>query len=309
MLLPGISQSNLEFKEVASSQHESDVDSHVVDYGIRAWARKVKKLKPRHNSSDLIGLEGPISQQTSLSQDELAIHLDQLSAEDRDLEKILDNAMLPAFPNDAQTYLPLGKVETICRREVVRREFLRIFAEDVPRADLYTNYVCGDQDDSSQDENTSRKIFANLVLIRQLHRINDFVEAGIKDRHLPFRKRPREQGGEKFTLIKRATLNRTETEPLSCFDNWSPLDKRKFYDNQWRLLSPYFDRAPDGSVGLYELDEQSIMPWIDMGEEKKGSFVPAENYGGFGKVTQVTIHPDHHNFVRGHITSNHKHVY
>ncbi|KAI0450536.1 kinase-like domain-containing protein [Xylaria acuta] len=289
-LSPAISQSNLDFREVASSHHESDVDSHVADYGFQAWARKSKKSKPIQNSGDLIGLEGSVTQPTRPSEDDLAIDLDQLLAGSSDLANTLELAMLPAFPNDAQTYLPLGQVETICQRDVVRREFLRTFIEDLPSVDLYTNYVCGEQDESG------RKIFANLVLIGQLHRIHDFVEAGIKDRHLPFRKLPREQGREKFTLIKRATLNRTGTEPLSYFNNWNPVYKRKFYDNQWRLLSPYFDRAPDGSVGLYELDEQSIMPWIDIGEEKKGSYVPTENVGGFGKVTQVTIHPDHHDF-------------
>ncbi|KAI1749790.1 kinase-like domain-containing protein [Xylaria castorea] len=295
-LSPAISQPNVKLGEIASSWHESDVDSHVADYGFQAWARKSKKSKPVHNSSDLIGLEGSATQPATSSEDDLAIDLDQLLAESSNLANTLELAMLPAFPNDAQTYLPLGKVETICRRDVVRRELLRTFTEDLHSVDLYTNYVCGDQDDSDQDENSSRKIFANLVLIGQLDRINDFVEAGIKDRHLPFRKRSREQGGEKFALVKRLTLNRTGTEPLSCFNKWDSVSKRKFYDNQWRLLSPYFDRALDGSVGLYELDEQSIMPWIGVGEEKKGSFVPAENVGGFGKVTQVTIHPDHHDF-------------
>ncbi|KAI0188202.1 kinase-like domain-containing protein [Xylaria flabelliformis] len=295
-LSPATSQLNKEARETASSQHESDVDSHVADYGFQAWARKSKKSKPIHNSNDFMGLEAVATQLTLSSKDDLAIDLDQLLTENSNLAHTLEEAMLPAFPNDSQNYLPLGKVETICRRDVVRHELLRTFRDDLPSVDRYTNYVCGDQNDSDQDENTSRKIFANLVLIGELDKINDFAEAGIKDRHLPLRKASREQGGGKFTLVKRPTLNRTGTEPLSCFNDWNPVSKRKFYDNQWRLLSPYFDRAADGSVGLYELDEQSIMPWIDIGEEKKGSYVPTENVGGFGKVTQVTIHPDHHDF-------------
>ncbi|KAI1314046.1 kinase-like domain-containing protein [Xylaria venustula] len=200
--------------------------------------------------------------------------------------------MLPALPNDAQTYLPLGRVEAICQRQTVRLELARTFGE-IPDLDRYTDYVCGSQDDSNQGENTSRKIFANLVLINQLRRINDFIEAGIKDRHLPFRKEPL---GETFTLVKRATSKKKISEPVYCFDNWNPVKKRKFYDNQWRLLSPYFDRALDGSIALYELDEQSIMPWVGIGEEKRGTFVPSENIGGYAKVTQVAIHPDHHAF-------------
>ena len=206
--------------------------------------------------------------------------------------------MLSALPNDAQTFLPLGQVESICRRDVVCRELRRTFGENSQDIDQYTDYVCGSDDDSKRDENISRKIFANLVLIGQLHRIKDFMDAGIKDRHLPFRKSSREHIGETFTLVKRATFNRTKSEPVFCFNDWNPVEKRKFYDNQWRLLSPYFDRAPDGTVGLYELDEQCIMPWIEIGEEKRGTFVPSENVGGFAKVTKFSIHPDHHAFVR-----------
>ncbi|KAI1424892.1 kinase-like domain-containing protein [Xylaria sp. FL1777] len=282
LLTPEIYHPNLELKENSPSQHDSDVDSRVADYGFRAWARSSKKLKPSQDVRDLIGLENLDQKPATPSQADLAMDLEL--------------AMLPALPNDAQTYLPLGQVEAICRREIVRRELLRTFGEESSKIDLYTGYVCGNEDDSTQDENTSRKIFATLVLINQLHRINDFVEAGIKDKHLPFRKSSREQAGEAFTLVKRATLSRTKSEPVFCFDNWNPVEKRKFYDNQWRLLSPYFDRASDGSVGLYELDEQSIMPWIGIGEEKRGTFVPSENVGGYAKVTQVAIHPDHHAF-------------
>ncbi|KAI0427516.1 kinase-like domain-containing protein [Xylaria sp. FL1042] len=279
LLSPEIYHPSLEIREDTSS-HESDVDSRVADYGFQARARKLKKLKLLHDSEAFIGLESvdqipDISPQTDLAMD-------------------LELAMLPALPNDAQTYLPLGQVEAICRRDTVRRELIRTFGENSPDLDRYTDYVCGSQDDSSQDENTSRKIFANLVLIGQLRKIHDFVEAGIKDKHLPFRKALRETG-ESFTLVKRATLSK-KISPVFCFDNWNPVEKRKFYDNQWRLLSPYFDRATDGSVGLYELDEQSIMPWIGIGEERRGTFVPSENHGGYAKVTQVAIHPDHHAF-------------
>ncbi|TGJ88264.1 hypothetical protein E0Z10_g451 [Xylaria hypoxylon] len=282
LLAPGIYPPNLGLEEDASSQRESDVDSRVADYGFQAWARNSKKSKPLRDPKDLLGLDNLETGLTSPSQVDLATDL--------------EIAMNSALPNDAQTYLPLGKVETICRRDIVRRELVRTFGEDSPGLDLYTDYVCGNNDDSSQDENTSRKIFAILVLINQLHKINDFVEAGIKDRHLPFRKSGREPVGESFVLVKRPTLNKTTCEPVSCFNNWNPVEKRKFYDNQWRLLSPYFDRASDGSVGLYELDEQSIMPWVAIGEEKRGTFVPSENVGGYAKVTQVAIHPDHHAF-------------
>ncbi|KAI0975170.1 kinase-like domain-containing protein [Xylaria arbuscula] len=278
LLTPEINYPDLEFKENAPIQHESDVDSRVADYGFQNWARNSKKLKPSHHPGDLIGLED-LGNKPEISSQTVLVNK-------------LEGAMRSAVPNDAQTYLPLGRVEAICQRQTVRLELARTFGE-IPDLDRYTDYVCGSQDDSNQGENTSRKIFANLVLISQLYRINDFIEAGIKDRDLPFRKEPL---GETFTLVKRVTSKRKTSEPVCCFDNWETFQKRMFYDNQWRLLSPYFDKALDGSIALYELDEQSIMPWIKVGEEKRGTFVPSENIGGYAKVTQVAIHPDHHAF-------------
>ncbi|KAI1363887.1 kinase-like domain-containing protein [Xylaria arbuscula] len=279
---PGVYPSTLEFKEDESSQHESDGVSRVADYGFQAWAQSSQKSKPSHDSGDLIGLESPDVKSPITPPGNLAMSL--------------ESAMLPAKPNDAQTYLPLGQIESICPRGVVHHELQRTFGEDCPEIDQYTDYVCGNQDDPKREENISRKIFANLVLIGQLHRIRDFMEAGIRDRHLPFRKSSREHLGETFTLVKRVTFNRTKSETVFCFNDWNPVEKRKFYDNQWRLLSPYFDRASDGTVGLYELDEQCIMPWVDIGEEKRGTFVPLENIGGYAKVTKFSIHPDHHAF-------------
>ncbi|KAI0505639.1 kinase-like domain-containing protein [Xylaria bambusicola] len=279
---PDIDHLKLEFQEDTASHHESDGVSRVGDYGFQAWARNAQKLKPSPDSGDFIGFENLDQKPATILQD--------------DLRNTLEEAMLPALPNDAQTYLPLGQVEAICRRDVVRRELVRTFGDDNPDIDRLIDYVCGSQDDSSRDENTSRKIFANLVLIRKLDKIKDFMDTGIKDRHLPFRKFSHERMSEPFALVKRATLNREKSEPVFCFDNWSLVEQREFYDNQWRLLSPYFDRAPDGTVGLYELDEQCIMPWIKKGEEKRGTFVPAANIGGFAKVTKFFIHPDHHAF-------------
>ncbi|RWA14409.1 hypothetical protein EKO27_g637 [Xylaria grammica] len=274
LLSPG-TYPNLDFGENASSQRESDADSRVADYGFQAWARNSKKSKPLHDSGDALGLENLGTKPSGSSQG--------------GLKKDLEKAMWPGFPNDTEEYLPLGQIGAICRRETIYRELSRTFGEDSPNLDLYTDYVCGNEDESRQNENTSRKIFANLVLIDQLDKINDFVKAGIKDRHLPFRK---EFPGDALFIL----VQGPKSEPVSCFNDWDPFDRKRFYISQWRLLSPYFDRAPDGSVGLYELDTQSIMPWVEIGEEKRGTFVHSENFGGFAKVKQVKIHADHHAF-------------
>ncbi|KAK5637228.1 hypothetical protein RRF57_012940 [Xylaria bambusicola] len=271
--------SNLESKEGIPSQHDSDVVSRVADYGFEAWARNSEITKPSHDSNYFIGLE----------------NLDEKEAKTPEygLQDTLEEAMHPQFNNDTQTYLPLGQLEAICRRDVVHRELSHTFGATCCDIDRYTDYVCGRQDNPGRDKSTSRKIFAILVLLGQLQRINDFWKAGIEDRHLPFR---REYTGGTLTLFKRSVLNRQESEPALFFDSWKNFERRKFYETQWRLLSPYFGRASDDTVALYELDEQCIMPWVNIGEEKRGSFMPSERNGGFSKVTKIFIHPDHHAF-------------
>jgi hypothetical protein len=300
LLTPGISQPNLELTEVISSQPESDVESRVVDFGFQAWSQRSFKSKPIHDARDFAGLGESSIQTPRPSAADLAKDLDQPITDSATLKKVLKRAMVDAAPNDTQTFLPLGELEAICREEVVRREILTICGQDSPDVDRYTDYVCGTCDGTRRGEDTGLKIFAILVLIDRLPKIKDFVDAGIKDRHLPLRKPSRETAGGTFTLVKRTTLNRRGPEPTSCFNGWDPDDTKDFYVDQWRLLSPYFDRAPDGTVGLYELDEQCIMPWVGIGEEKRGTFPHTEFIGGFAKVTQVEIHEDHHAFVRDH---------
>ncbi|KAI1171316.1 hypothetical protein F4777DRAFT_566020 [Nemania sp. FL0916] len=273
---------NPELGEYSSSQREFDIESQVADYGFQAWARKTRKQNQSHNQSYLIGLE--------------SLSLASVESLQVDLAAKLQDAMLSALPHKVQTYLPLGKMEAICRKDTVRREFSYTFGEESSDLDHYTDYICGTEDDSSGGKNDGRKIFAILVIIGQLHKINDFVEAGLKDRHLPFRKLPGGSEGSSFILAKRPALHKKRDERVTCLDTWNLVEKRKFYHNQWRLLSPYFDRASDGSVCLYELDEQSVMPWVDIVKQRNSAFDSDEYLGGLSKVTKVAIHPDHHAF-------------
>ncbi|KAJ4405325.1 hypothetical protein N0V91_005275 [Didymella pomorum] len=69
---------------------------------------------------------------------------------------------------------------------------------------------------------------------------------------------------------------------------------RNFYDYQWKLLAPFFSKGSGSSdVKHYLLREEHILPFVECAE------VPGEEgdkAGGYGKVSMVQIHPDHHNF-------------
>ncbi|KAI8623224.1 kinase-like domain-containing protein [Xylariaceae sp. FL1651] len=283
-LAPGHPRPGLRTEGSASSQHESDTETRVLDYGDRAWTRSSARSNPSPDPEDLLGLAGTAIQTTMPSTEEFS------------LKDNLEIAMVTAYPDDKQAFLPLGQLSAICHRNAVRHELVLTFGEDWPDIDRFTNYVCGSPDLSRGAENTSRKIFAILVLIGQVRRIEPFAKEGIKDRHLPFRKSPSDSTTDDYILLRRTTLDKYNPKPMTCFDTWSQVEKRKFYQEQWSLLSPYFARASDGSVALYELDEQAIIPRTSIGVEKQGSFAPLENLGGYSKVTQVVLHPDHHAF-------------
>ncbi|KAI0439518.1 kinase-like domain-containing protein [Xylaria telfairii] len=248
-------------------------ESYVVDYGFLARAQLQRDLTASFMAPMVSGLT------------------DQNS-----LRYSLENSMMNAVKDDKQTFLPLGQLDAICNRNAVQDQLLRTFKPNSIDITQYVNYVCGDPTDPRREEHASRKIFAILVLIDQLHMITTFLEEGIKDKHLPFRKSMTGDGPNDFSLMRRSTLDQSNPQTMNFFNNWNLVDKRKFYQTQWQLLSPFFGKAPRDSAALYKLDEQTIMPWVSMGKEQTGAYVPLENIGGYSTVRKIVIHPDHHSF-------------
>ncbi|KAI1354702.1 kinase-like domain-containing protein [Xylaria sp. FL0043] len=248
-------------------------ESYVVDYGFRARAR-------------LYG-----ASTASVAPPAAPRETDQGS-----LKYSLKASMVSAAKDDKQTFLPLGQLDTICNRDAVEAELRRTFTDNSIDINRYVNYVCGDPCDDHREEHTSRKIFAILVLIDQLRMITTFSEEGIKDKHLPFRKATLGEESNDFVLVRRSTLDQSSPQTLHFFNQWNLVDKREFYQIQWQLLSPFFGKPSKDSAALYKLDEQTIMPWISMGKEQAGAYVPLENIGGYSTVRKIVIHQEHHSF-------------
>ncbi|KAI0434186.1 kinase-like domain-containing protein [Xylaria sp. FL1042] len=248
-------------------------ESYVVDYGFLARAR-------------LQG--GPTASSTPQATPR--------ATNQRSLKYSLKLSMVSAAKDDKQTFLPLGQLDTVCNRNAVEDELRRTFTNDSIDITQYVNYICGDPSDDHREEHTSRKIFAILVLIDQLQMITTFSKEGIKDKHLPFRKVTTGEELNDFVLIRRSTLDQSSPQTLHFFNNWNSVDKREFYQTQWQLLSPFFGKPPKDSAPLYKLDEQTIMPWVSMGKEQTGAYVPLENIGGYSTVRKIVIHQDHHSF-------------
>ncbi|KAJ3580540.1 hypothetical protein NPX13_g23 [Xylaria arbuscula] len=275
---PRINISSSEIQEDVSSSFKIDAVSRVIDYGFQAWVR--------NNTGNSNDLGSPYSNSVVAPQTELKMRI--------------RSAMKDAPRNPAAQWLPLGGLESICRRHAVRCEFLRVLGEDSPNIEQYTDYICGNDTHSSRNEHTSRKIFAILVLMDQLPRIEEFIREGIRDQHLPCRKLSNHELGATFTIEKSVSPSTFGSESVFRFDNWDPTDKQEFYRLQWEFLAPYFSNASDGTITLYELDEPCIMPWLNNGETVCN--------GGFGEVTKFYIHSDHHAFATNKIATKKLHA-
>ncbi|KAI0438306.1 kinase-like domain-containing protein [Xylaria telfairii] len=283
----GVNQS-LQHYNVNPGRHGSGTINRVVDYGFHAHARRrqsstqtldAKHVALKFQQSNLPNIP-PTEQSTT--------YIDSPQSEYEGLAHELHRAMVDAYPDCNNTFLPLGELERICQESVVRRELKRAFRNSSTKlVESYTKYVCDDSRNPKQRENTSVKLFAILVLMGKLDMIGDLIEAGIKDRHLPLRKSKTKYPSD-FMLVKNEITVNGVLEQITCCENWGSNDKNEFYSRQWGLLSPYFDKAEDGSVVLYDLDEQVIMPWTTIGEQA---------VGGFSDVMHVTIHKDHHAFA------------
>ncbi|GAW16304.1 hypothetical protein ANO14919_057290 [Xylariales sp. No.14919] len=253
---------------------EPGTESYVVDYGFLARARAQDRLHRDPTVSFI---------------DKTALGPNRLDS----LKYLLKGSMMNAVKDDKQTFLPLGKLDALCNRDAVRDELLLTFPPNSIDITQYVNYVCGDPSDNRREEHVSRKIFAILVLIGRLERITTFIEQGIKDKHLPFRKSMIGKDPNEFDLVRRSTLDQSNPQAMDFFSSWNWIDKRDFYQTQWQLLSPFFGKAPMDSAALYKLDEQTIMPWVSMAD---GAYVPLESHGGYSTVRKIVIHQDHHSF-------------
>jgi hypothetical protein len=201
----------------------------------------------------------------------------------------LECAMCEYAHDGTWYFLPYSDLKRICQYDSVFGVFRTSFPNSPPETiERYIRYILGKKDDGTEDGNgPAIRLFAILVLIRKLSSIGLFIEERLKDRDLPFLKIP--TSDKSWRLIRR---QKNDIEDVHTFDGWGTGDIRGFYEKQWKLLAPYITKANDGSVAIYGLSQDAIMPWTER--------IPLNKLTGYGAVSKVGIHPDHHTFVRTH---------
>lgn len=201
-------------------------------------------------------------------------------------------------------FFPKTSIKSLITEECVFEElgddkYLgNIHSEEVIRK--YAKKVCEETEflDESNKSRTRcfRKIFMILVLIDKTKAIVKFLERepkdSVNDSDLPLAKVERKDERGAYDL----RLSRHPSRQLKCFSrDWSQLNIRNFEEYQWATLSPFFGKPGHKDVKHYRLKDRAILPFLPVRQEDE-SCRAGEYHGGFAKVFQVDIHPDHHNF-------------
>lgn len=152
---------------------------------------------------------------------------------------------------------------------------------------------------SPQDKNKHyyTRVYALLVLCEKSHKIVDFMESRESDMTLPL--------VLKLPVLPDFPKSRLESSPhspvqrtnLICFNNMKDHRKSWVEDEQWKVLTPYFDLDANSHARHMDLPKNTILPWCER-KDRKVSDVPSARDGGYGFVSKVKIHPTSHGFQR-----------
>lgn len=132
------------------------------------------------------------------------------------------------------------------------------------------------------------RIYAVLILLDKADEILELSKEGLTDASLPLRK-------VSVAIGQHAVELRTKTTPLthlSCFDTWSQQDIIAFEKLQWRVVVPIFSETPDKQVDFLNLDDHTVLPFIQSWQTKDADHFK----GGNSEVWKVQIADSHHTF-------------
>jgi hypothetical protein len=163
---------------------------------------------------------------------------------------------------DRRDFLPDGCIETLITEDAVMKELgITPEAKEIRDHKRMVNFILKE----------GRKIFAILLVSRfkgdDLQKaINQFRRNKIGDASLP--------------ITEEAKMNVLFFNPPRR--PWDTTSIRTFCNEQWLFLAPVFSSE---RLNL-ELDANDILPFTGQGGDVKS--------GAFGKVYQVTVHPQHY---------------
>lgn len=202
---------------------------------------------------------------------------------------------------DREGFLPKGQLDSLVNEQSVRKELQRIEKTHRKTFPLFNpprsskdiqqlaRKICPQTTEGMVEafepiENSYRRLFAILLLIEQPYEIWQFVKEGISDADLPFMIF---QAGNKITLVR----NRAEGIRINCISDWRESTIDRFYEKQWSVLAPVFERAlEEKRVQHYEFDDKIKLPFTYWKRLQRAS------PGVSCVMYKAIIHQGHHNF-------------
>jgi serine/threonine protein kinase len=132
------------------------------------------------------------------------------------------------------------------------------------------------------------KIFAVLLLLDQVQCIERALAEGLMDSHLPF-----EPHGDYRQLYR---ASGSQTQLVQCFSglDWKPAERDHFSIYQQMVDPRILEMDGDGRPKHEEFHPKAVLPFMQ--EVRQGMRKKKRDYGAFGVVSVVKIHPECHRF-------------
>ncbi|KAF5504490.1 hypothetical protein CGCF413_v004464 [Colletotrichum fructicola] len=218
--------------------------------------------------------------------------------DDNELEGNLSDRILEAScenSQDRQEFLPKSQLDRLIHPSSVRlelRRWLPRLTEDKIRS--YANRICHGRAETIDKSTTEdlvksyQKVFAVLVLVNKVDTIELFLGENVCDADLPLQRYTRKKDAE-----RRKVELRRKKQPgrrLDCFRLWDQAAIRNFEKYQWAVVPPFFTKGKRKNVQHYVLEPSTVLPFIFTENASSG------RRGGYSRVFEADIHPDHHNF-------------
>ncbi|KAF5505070.1 putative cyclin-dependent kinase 8 [Colletotrichum siamense] len=218
--------------------------------------------------------------------------------DDDELEGNLSDLIFEAScenSQDRQEFLPKSQLDRLIHPNSVRLELKRQLpdlTEDTIRS--YANRICHGRAETIEESTTEdlvksyQKVFAVLVLVNKVNTIERFLEEGLCDADLPLQRYSRKKDADRRKLELRR--KKQPGRRLDCFKSWKQVTIRHFEQYQWAVVPPFFTKGKRKNVQHYVLEPSTVLPFI-FTDNASG-----DHQGGYSRVYEADIHPDHHNF-------------
>lgn len=195
-----------------------------------------------------------------------------------------------------RAFIPYDALRSILSPHNVFNELQKHFFCDLPAHDIQCMAETITRKDchGSIAPTSLLRTFAVLLLLDKADKILDFSREGLCDTSLPFRKVKSAQGETEDHQLSELRAADTPSIRLRCFEGWSQHDLDMFEKAQWHVVVPVLSDTADKQVDFLELDDKTVLPFIESWQGKGDSHYK----GGNSEVWKVRVHAAHHTFQK-----------